>query len=723
MRRPRTRLLAAILCVTGCRQAATRNEDLAPTAGARAEVTIAHERRLAAVAAPEPWVWQGTVPARGRLYVGAQRVPDAAPRGWFELEVARLAAGGREVLLTARAAEARWLDVVVDLSHLAGKRERLEFSARSGDATGDYRVAWSPVRLGGATPAGARPNVLLIVADTLRADRLTPYGYGRDTSPHIARLLAERGATLEQAYSQAPWTLPSVASYLTSRYPGELVGGELGSFGIPPEVPTLAERLRGAGYQTAGFLANATLHQGNGFDRGFETFYTPPAVAESMLLHADEINRRALPWLRARDGRPFFLYLHYIDPHDPYENPETPGGRSRFFPEYAGTISGRFVHGIHIGRVALPDPPNDVRQIQALYDSEVRYLDQRIAELLGALPAEVLSETLVVLTADHGEELFDHGGWKHGQTLYQEQIRVPLLARWDGRIPPASRLADPVRLLDLAPTILDAAGVEPEPTDQGVSLLAALRGVEALPRLPVFAEHLSSGPRRAAAILEGRKLMLFDRRSPFVPGDALQEHLWRLDLSRLGRIEVYDLAADAAERRDRSASEPQTIARLQPVIDRQLDRELAGLRLIASGLPAGAFLDGTIRFERPPLRWMPYFLSDSDAIALRDAELRFRFAGETLAKGVILEGDFGSLQGLVARLDGAPGEAVKILVGASETYRGGGVEPAALVAKQMPAAPVGPALRVWVSSRGATARHAEEDPETVRRLRALGYVQ
>jgi arylsulfatase A-like enzyme len=588
--------------------------------------------------------------------------------------------------------------------------------------SGDALVGWSGAAFEAPPPPG-RPNLLFIVVDTLRADHLSTYGYGRDTSPQMTRWLADRGARFDQAYSQAPWTLPSAASYLTSRWPGEVVSGSPASFGVPAEVPTLAERLREAGYVTAGFIGNKTLHTGNGFDRGFETFYTPPTDdSDPMLLHADEINRRALPWLRGHEAAPFLLYLHYIDPHDPYENPETPGGRSAYNPGYQGPITGRFVHGIYAGRIALTDVDADTRQIAALYDSEIHYVDARIGELLASIPSQVLARTLVVLTADHGEELGDHGGWKHGQTLYQEQIHVPLLARWDGRIPPASRFANPVRLLDIVPTLLEAAGVPALPADQGVSLLPALVGTAALPRLPVVAEQLSTGPRRAAALLDGKKLLLFDRREPFVPADALQEHLWRVDLSRLRRVESYDLAGDPGERHD-LASTGERSRELQTLIHRRYDRELAGLRVMASDLPAGAILDGTIRFERPPARVSPYFLGEQDSIELDGTVLRVRLAAEALVKGALVEGDLGAVLDVVARLDGPPGASVRVLIGAGGTYAGGRVEPAQLATAEMPLVPGEPALRIWVSERGTTGRHAEEDPETLKRLQALGYIQ
>jgi arylsulfatase A-like enzyme len=719
-------LLPVLHLVAGCRQSPPASVDLVPPQAKTARalpVTVEQERRPAILTPVARWSWRGRIPEQGVLHVGAQAVAKEGAAGAFELEIRRVAGAGSELLTAGRSDGSRWLDLTCDLRHLAGRKVTLEFVPRVEHDESSPSIAWSTVRLSGKAAAAARPNVLVIVIDTLRADHLTPYGYARDTSPEIARHLAARGMTFEKAYSQAPWTLPSAASYMTSRYPGELVSGAQGSFGLPADVPTLAERLRASGYATAGYIANPTLHPGNGFDRGFDTFYGPPGTLESMTLHADELNRRVRPWLRARGNEPFFLYLHYIDPHDPYETPVTSGGRSPYFPEYRGPISGEFVHGIYAGSIPLADPENDVRQVVALYDSEIHYVDARVGELLDGMDPAVLADTLVVLTADHGEELHDHGGWKHGQTLYEEQIRVPLFARWDGRIAAGSRLAGAVRLLDLVPTLLAAAGETVNAADQGVNLLGVWRGEGAVPRLPVIAEHLSTGPRRAAAIVEGRKLVLFDARAPFTPADGLQAYLWRQDLARLRRAELYDLAADPGEHRDLVGQDPEMVARLQPLIHHRLEAELAGARLMVSGLPAGSRLDGTILLERAPQRWAPYFLGESDAVELHGQELRFRFFGDSILKGALIEGDFGALVSAETRLDGAGDRSVTLLVGAGGRYGGGKVELSNLLADPPPQAPEGPALRFWISRRGTVERHAEEDPETVKRLQALGYIQ
>ncbi|HEV2845196.1 MAG TPA: sulfatase, partial [Thermoanaerobaculia bacterium] len=511
-----------------------------------------------------PWRWNGRVPPGAELHAGVQILPDAwqVIRGLRAWVVARC--GDRseviDVVRTTERERPRWLDFTADLSHWEGREVTLEFHAALEGLPPEHRhtnlVAWGPVRVSNPVER-ERPNVLFILVDTLRYDHLTPYGYKRATSPEIARVLAGKGAVVEEAYSQAPWTLPSVVSYMTSRYPGELLSDDPAAYGIPEGVPTLAAAMKALGYQTGGFVANKVIHTGNGFARGFDTFYSPPSETDAVdQPDAAALNSRALPWLEAHRNDPFFLYVHYLDPHDPYDNPDVVEGRSPFYPGYKGRISGRHVQGVYAGVIPLDNPVDDTEHLKALYDSEIRYVDRFIGRLIDSIPPHVLENTLIVLTADHGEEFREHGGWKHGFTLYEDQIHVPLLARWDGRIPAGSRLKGTVRLLDLLPTLVQAAGGKADASWEGIDLLPALAGKAALPRLPAFAQHMMIGPLRSAAVLDRRKLILFNPRTPFAPADPLQEHLWRQDLRRLKRVELYDLARDAGEKANRAAAAP-----------------------------------------------------------------------------------------------------------------------------------------------------------------------
>lgn len=697
--------------------------------------TFDGERRTAVLTSADPWRWTGVVPRRGELHAGVQIHPDAwkVIRGLSAWVVAR-SGDEREVIDVVRTAERqrpRWLDFTADLSRWAGREVTLEFHADLDGLPAEHRhtnlVAWGPVRLSTWT-ASTRPNVLFILVDTLRFDHLTPYGYPRDTSSNLARTLARPGAVVESAYSQAPWTLPSVTSFMTSRQPGEVLGGDAAAYGIPPGVPTLAEAMAARGYETGGFFANKILHSGNGFARGFGTFFSPLDDPAAQAARGDdqpdaaELTGRVLPWVEAHRNQPFFLYVHYIDPHDPYDNPEIVDNRSPFEPPCPGCVSGRHIQGVYAGKLPLADPARDTEHLKALYDSEIHYADRFIGRLIDALPPDVLRNTLIVLTADHGEELHEHGGWKHGFTLYEEQIHVPLLVRWDGHVPAGSRLRGTVRLLDLAPTLVRAVGGKVPPSWEGVDLAPALAGKAPLPRLAAFAQHMMIGPLRAAAVLDGRKLFLFNPRTPYNPANELEAYLWTQDLHRLQRVELYDLTRDARERDNLAPSSPGEIARLQPIIHRQLNRELPGLRVFAAGFPAGSRIQGSIALDRPPSGWDSYFLAAGDRVELAGNRVSFDLGGETVEKGFRLEGEIGGVQTVEARVDGRPLPAGQMLVGRGTPYPGGGLNPAALTAEDLPTAQ-GAALLLWLPGGRRAPAGKALNPETERRLRALGYIQ
>lgn len=571
----------------------------------------------------------------------------------------------------------------------------------------------------GARDRAEPPNVLLIVVDTLRFDRLAAYGHDRDTSPRIDEWLARPGTVVERAYAQAPWTLPSTASLLTGRLPGELAGEAPDLYEIPSAVPALAERLAALGYRTAGFIANPILHRDNGFARGFGDFYTPPMSWKVLeWVDARTINERAVPWLEAGRGseEPFFLYLHYIDPHDPYQNPDlTAGNGTRWDPGYAGRVRGDWAQDLYAGKRALPDPEADLHHLLALYDSEIRYVDRHVGELLESIPPEVLRDTLVVLTSDHGEEFLDHGGWKHGQTLYEEMLRVPLILRWDGVIPRGGRLAGPVALLDLVPTILSAVGA-PAEEHPGRDLLPALTEDKPLAPRPVFAEHLAHGPMRGAVIHHATKLILFNEEEPADSDNPLHKHLRRLDRSRLERIELYDLEVDPGERESRAAGRSADVARLSRLLMRRAAFEERGLRVVAEGLAPGVVLEVRITLDRPVAAWLPWFLGPSDRVEVEGREIVATLVAEAIPKGVVLRGDDGRIERCEAALLAGEGAPAVRIADVGELPRGGVAVTA--VGSRPPAAD-GPAVLVWRRELRETAGDAGDATE---RLRALGYL-
>jgi len=570
------------------------------------------------------------------------------------------------------------------------------------------------------TPVPAPPpNILLIVVDTLRADHLQPYGYARATTPNMQELLARRGVVVERAYAPSPWTIPSVASLLSGRWPGEVLPHTfVEELALAPRIPTIASVLRAHGYTTAAVMGNPTIHPGLGFERGFDGFFAPPSLEEGILRqHAEQVSARAADWLRAHRGQRTFLYVHFMDPHDPYDNAEIVVGRSPFDdPRYAGTITGNDIHGLFLGKVPLRDPAADVPHVVALYDAEVHHVDSFLAPLLAAIEPGELRHTLVVLTADHGEELHDHGGWKHGRTLYEEQLRVPLLLRWDGQLAAGTRLRGPARLIDIAPTIAEAAGAPAPPGWQGRSLLPALRGGSAPSPPALFAEHLADGPPRAAVIGQRWKLVLFDREAPFTPHNELESILYGEERARLARVELYDLAHDPLERRNEADAHPDVVARLALSIHAQLGRETPGVRVLLAGLRAGARAEVTLRWSSPAGGpWRPLLLRADDRVSEpAPGTLRLDLGGDPVPKGVVLPADATITSVTTA---GAP---VQLRLGSGAAHAGGATGGRALRGDAAVAPSPGPTLWLWLPYI-PTPPPARSDPETLRRLRALGY--
>jgi len=346
---------------------------------------------------------------------------------------------------------------------------------------GMRRIAWSLAAclvLSGCAREGtppARPNVLLILVDALRADHLGAYGYSRATSPNLDALAAE-GVLFERAWSQAPWTKPSIPTLFTSLYPiqhgvyeGETPGsaGFLESDLLGEEFLTAAEAFRAAGFRTGAFVNNAHLLPAQGFAQGFDVY-------EAGSFDAAEIGRRFLAWLDGAPQQPFFAYLHLLDAHWPFQ--PAPAFVERFAPagRYDGVFAQESWNGlrdrINDGRVRLD--ARDREELVARHDAAIAAVDDAIGRLLAALRERgALDATFVLLTADHGEELLDHGRVGHGGTLYEEVLHVPLILRPPGGAE-GRRVGEPARVLDVFPTLAAAAGVPLPPGLEGRDLLA-----------------------------------------------------------------------------------------------------------------------------------------------------------------------------------------------------------------------------------------------------------
>jgi arylsulfatase A-like enzyme/uncharacterized membrane protein YbhN (UPF0104 family) len=328
----------------------------------------------------------------------------------------------------------------------------------------------------------SKPNIILVMVDTLRADHLSCYGSDLET-PNLCRLT--EGGTTYQGFSHASWTKPATASLLTSTLPStHLAMSKPAS--LSGDLTLISEAMQTGGYTTGGIVSNVNLAESFGFAQGYDDYYYlgPDYIAYAAessskliiyqlvrqvwlgLAGGDEVrfndfyqdskvvNEVAFDWIDQRKDERFFLFLHYMDPHDPYfEHP---------------------YNGVGVARVSMPEPESkEADRLHALYRGEIEYLDVQFGALLAKLEAEGLyDDTVIVLTADHGEEFDEHGGFWHGLTLYDEQIHVPLLIKWAKGQTEVSAGADSgiARLLDVGPTLLGVAGIDVPETMQGIDL-------------------------------------------------------------------------------------------------------------------------------------------------------------------------------------------------------------------------------------------------------------
>lgn len=295
------------------------------------------------------------------------------------------------------------------------------------------------------------PNIIFIIIDTLRADHLGCCGYGRDTTPNIDKLAGE-AKLFTNAIAAAPWTLPSVASILTSQYPCAL-GIRERIAPVPASYPLLCEVLKQHGYATCGIVSHTLLSGRLGFGRGFDSYDESSSFGHEGI-SSPAVTRRAVSFLEQDHDRPFFLFLHYFDPH---YNFVLHSGYD-YYPSYRGRLKSN--HSIlELWRIRKELSDDDTKYLVSLYDSEIAFTDSHIGVLLGALRRRKLYDnSIVILTADHGEEFMERGWIGHTITLYQELIRVPLIMKFpDVR---GSIVEQPVGLIDVAPTVFDYPGLD-----------------------------------------------------------------------------------------------------------------------------------------------------------------------------------------------------------------------------------------------------------------------
>ncbi|AKF07793.1 sulfatase-like hydrolase/transferase [Sandaracinus amylolyticus] len=522
--------------------------------------------------------------ARGEGEARALAIPDGWTAGWtMEVpEAARLrgiARGtGRIEVIAHRDGEApRTMGTVeasadgrpfdLDLAAVGANIARLDLRA-----TGDVTLTRPAVVTLDARPLRSasderRPrlrNVLVYLTDTLRADKLRPYRAQTRVRTPALDAWVQNAALMLRGHSQENWTKPSVATLLSGLYPWEHNATTEDAI-IPSSVQLLSERLRESEYYSGAFVANGFCSDRFGFEQGWNTFRN--YIREGLRSQSQFVAADVLQWLDRRpQDQPFFLYVHTIDPHVPYMPPAE--ALAMYDPNpYSGIVDfGRdreLLEGIKIGRIRLN--ARDRERLEALYDGEITYHDTHFGSIIQALEARgIADETIVVFTADHGEEFWDHDSVGHGHSVFEELINVPLILRIPGVTDGAVTIEDSVGLVDVLPTIFDALGM-PIPSDlSGESFLPQLLGASAdAPRFTVTG--FMDGWR---AINVGR-LKLIHRTER--------------------RIMLYDLVADPDETRDLAADHPIAV---------RYARGLLGLGLSGATRPPERRRSAPVRQER-----------------------------------------------------------------------------------------------------------------------------
>jgi arylsulfatase A-like enzyme len=396
--------------------------------------------------------------------------------------------------------------------------------------------------LGGRRAGDRRPNLILISIDALRRDHVSVYGTQTGLTPNLDAF-AKEATRYNAAYATCPWTLPSFASAFTSWAPCELglktsaIESQqwLEQFAVwPREPPMLAERLQKAGYATAAEITNPFLHAGRGTSQGFESFRNENVAAriKAGCAGADVVTKSTLAWLRLNRRAPFFLWVHYIDPHSPYEAPTTPPEWRKQYPPQWATKREYWQATIELEDKATQRRYQEF--CRSMYAEEVRYADAWLGKLLSRMRADGLYEnSVIVITADHGEELFDHGGFEHGHCMYSEVLSVPLLVKWPQDTQADAHITRTVCLTDLTPTFLELAGVRDRQGVRGHPLPRRNGG----PGEEVYAEAVLYGEEQTALITDRYQVIYH----PFADSEA---EAW----------EVYDLRQDPRQQTNLAAT-------------------------------------------------------------------------------------------------------------------------------------------------------------------------
>ena len=719
------------------------------------------EKRLALYApAPTRLAFEMRLPNRPRLSVAAGFFPEAwmQRRGGVRFAVDVVDEDGRETRvdefeLRIDSGKRGWHPMTIDLDAFAGHRVVLKLvtepleGTRPGTLPADAALWGDPVLF--SREDGGR-LVVLLVLDTISRNHLSIYGYKRETSPRMAEM-AGAGMVFDEARSSAPWTLPSFASIFTGLPPwvhgaGERAWGEaIWRRPLASNVVTLAEAFRAAGFQTAAFVNNPYLTSSFGLGQGFSTYYDWGLGTER---GAGAVGiDLAEAWLREHSGGDRFLLMHLMDAHGPYRPPSEWAFR---FADPNYDPGARFARGMDsrtyidlAERNAPADDPRTRARVRDLYDGAVAYVDHLSGRLYeqarAAAPASALT---FILTADHGEELWEHEGFDHGHELYDELLRVPLIVVGPWVAHPGSRNRARVQLTDIAPTLAAAFGLEAPALGGGGGIgggdFSGGRDLRALlsgaarwtkPRLG-FAGGILYGPDKATVIQDRFKLIY---------------HMQNSDQAKrarpaTARHALYDLDRDAAEKHP-IQDHPEVMTRMHGLLEPQVVSGWAGRYLIVldSGGEAPALFRGRLVAD-PGLAWFKFHEDFIQAMPDgRDGRLKVVSRGNGLvfeveAPRAVLGLRFENTKALSERLlvsfriDGAAHSPVLRLGGGTVVeYHGENKElfnnELMMTNARIPASGEAPFIFIGRTPDRGAAEDAALPAATRERLRALGYIR
>lgn len=558
-----------------------------PEAAGRATLGKREEyRNVVFVHSPSSLAYDIQIPPDARLHFGI----GVAARGQVSFRVTVDSTG----LFTKTIADPDvWENADVDLSAYAGRKIKLAFQT-SASAPGAVGLWANPLLI--TTGPKHRSNVLLYMIDTLRADHASLYGYSRDTTPYLKKL-GVHGLVFDDCQVQATWTKPSVASLMTSLY-SFTHGIRRDDDTIPKGSVTLAEQLRAAGYVTASIVANPLAGRLSGLQRGFDYLSEWQAVGrfinekEDRATDSAALNKLVFPWLEQHRDEPFFLYAHATDPHAPYQPPakfedkfanpaETPAFDRDFTKlENLAVRRGGFAIDRPLCIRAGVTPDRFIQRAIDRYDAKILHNDASFEQLVEKLrQLGILDNTLIIVVSDHGEEFWEHGWTGHGQSLYQE-LAHGLLLMWNpSLLPQPRRIAEPVQLIDVMPTVLDLLGLKIPDVVEGQSLLPLANGQPF---------------HRRGAVITSRFAHSYSQQDESLPENrvdsvALMDADWKLiyrDKAKeagLPRVEFYNRRTDRGDTINVAARNPAQVDKKVT----EIGKWMAAQKLIRSALGNG----------------------------------------------------------------------------------------------------------------------------------------